>query len=174
MVGVQNKKMTIKVWEKAFDLLMTNEGGYVNDKQDSGGETKYGISKKTYPDVDIPALTLCQAKEIYRRDYWDACKCDYLPDALSVSVFDFAANSSVKQAVKLLQRSLGVKDDGIMGNQTIGACNSCNIRKVLENFAARKQDFYLKIVERNPKKKKFFDGWTKRVDKTQKVCEQLC
>ena len=87
--------MTFRVWNKAFDLLMVNEGGYVDDKKDTGGETKYGISKKQYPDLDIPSLTMWQARDIYYRDYWTRCKCDLLPDCLSVMVFDFAVNRLV-------------------------------------------------------------------------------
>ena len=58
--------MTEFVWDSAFDLLMLNEGGYVNNPNDPGGETKYGVSKKAYPDIDIENLTLEQAKKIYR------------------------------------------------------------------------------------------------------------
>ena len=76
--------MTDLIWNKAFDMVIGNEGGYVNDPYDKGRETKYGISKKQYPHVDIPSLTLEQARDIYHKDYWCRYKCDCLPDALSV------------------------------------------------------------------------------------------
>lgn len=166
--------MTDKVWEKAFSLLMECEGGYVCDANDNGGETKYGISKKAYPNVDICSLTLWQAKDIYRRDYWDKIKGDYLPDALSIMVFDFAVNSGVKQASKILQRCLRVTDDGIIGKQTICASNSCNVRNVVEEYTQRKLDFYLNIVEKKPSQKKFLKGWINRIKRVERVCEELC
>ena len=68
--------MTARIWKTAINHTLELEGGYVNDPNDSGGQTKYGISKKAYPDLDIPNLTIAQAMEIYRKDYWDRCKCD--------------------------------------------------------------------------------------------------
>ena len=73
----------MKSWfDQCFDKLIAHEGGYVNDARDPGGETKYGISKRAYPQVDIKALTLDAAKEIYKRDYWDAMGIDQLPPGL--------------------------------------------------------------------------------------------
>jgi lysozyme family protein len=161
--------MTAKVWNTAFDLLMINEGGYVNDPKDSGGQTKYGISKKAYPDLDIPNLTIAQAMEIYRKDYWDRCKCDYIPDALSVAVFDFAVNSGVKTAIKKLQIALGVKADGIIGNQTLGACNRLPVKKVLDDFMDLRLDYLMSL----PKWKYYGNGWGSRVERTKKKCEEL-
>lgn len=161
--------MTTKIWNTAFDLLMINEGGYVNDPNDSGGQTKYGISKKAYPDLDIKNLTISQAMEIYRKDYWDRCKCDYMPDALSVAVFDFAVNSGVKTAIKKLQIALGVKADGIIGNQTIGACNRLPIKKVLEDYMNLRLDYLMSL----PKWKYYGNGWGSRVERTKKKCEEL-
>lgn len=111
--------MTDLIWPVAIDMLLENEGGYVCNKNDKGGETKYGISKKAYPSLDICNLTEEQAKDIYFKDYWYRCKCNYMPDALSVAVFDFAVNSGTKRAITYLQMALGVKADGIIGNQTI-------------------------------------------------------
>lgn len=161
--------MTAKIWNTAFDLLMINEGGYVNDPRDSGGQTKYGISKKAYPDLDIPNLTIAQAMEIYRKDYWDRCKCDYIPDALSVAVFDFAVNSGVKTAVKKLQIALGVKADGIIGNQTLGACNRLPVKKVLEDYMDLRLDYLMSL----PKWKYYSNGWGNRLEKTKKKCKEL-
>lgn len=162
--------MTAKVWDAAFDLLMINEGGYVNDINDLGGETKYGISKKAYPYLDIPSLTLEQAKNIYKKDYWDRCKCDYIPDALSVAVFDFAVNSGVKTAIKKLQIALGVKADGIIGNQTIGAANRLPFKRVLEDYLNLRMDFLMSLKTW----KHFGRGWGARINRVQKFCEGLC
>lgn len=126
--------MTHFVWDSAFDITIGFEGGYVNDPNDAGGETKYGISKRAYPDLDIKNLTLEQAKEIYHRDYWERCKCDFIPDALSIALFDFAVNSGTKRAVRYLQRALEVTIDGCIGNQTIGACNRVPARYVLDRY----------------------------------------
>ena len=161
--------MTALIWDRAFDLLMINEGGYVNNFHDSGGETKYGISKKAYPDLDICSLTLEQAKEIYKRDYWNRCKCDYLPDSLSVAVFDFAVNSGVSRAVKYLQTSLGVKADGIIGNQTLGAANRLPIKRVLDDYLNLRLDFLMSLKDW----KYFGKGWGKRIDRVRKFCEEL-
>lgn len=161
--------MTAKVWNYAFQVLMDNEGGYVNDPKDSGGETKYGISKKAYPDLDIPNLTLAQAMDIYHKDYWDRCKCDYIPDALSVAVFDFAVNSGVKTAIKKLQIALGAKADGIIGNQTLGACNRLSVKKVLDDYMDLRLDYLMSL----PKWKYYGNGWGSRVEHTKKKCEEL-
>ena len=161
--------MTGKVWDSAFRLLLENEGGLVDDKNDSGGITKYGISKKAYPNLDIPSLTLWQAQDIYRRDYWERCKCDYIPDALSVAVFDFAVNSGIKTAIKKLQIALGVTADGIIGNQTVGVCNRLPVKKVLDDYMDLRLDYLMSL----PKWKYYGNGWGKRVERTKKKCEEL-
>ena len=86
--------MTDKVLDKFFNHLMKCEGWdkVTNDPDDPGGLTKYGISKKAYPNEDIANLTLERAKELFRRDYWKVCFCDILPDCLSVVVCDTAYN----------------------------------------------------------------------------------
>lgn len=161
--------MTGKVWKTAINHTLELEGGYVNDPNDSGGVTKYGISKKAYPDLDIPNLTLAQAMEIYRRDYWERCKCDYIPDALSVAVFDFAVNSGIKTAIKKLQIALGVTADGIIGNQTVGACNRLPIKKVLDDYMDLRLDYLMSLKSW----KHFGKGWGNRVERTKKFCEGL-
>lgn len=161
--------MTARVWDSAFRLLLENEGGLVDDKNDSGGVTKYGISKKAYPNLDIPSLTLWQAQDIYRRDYWERCKCDYIPDALSVAVFDFAVNSGIKTAIKKLQIALGVTADGIIGNQTVGACNRLPVKKILDDYINLRLDYLMSL----PKWKYYGNGWGNRVERTKRKCEEL-
>lgn len=106
---------------EAFHLLIGHEGGYVNNPNDPGGETNYGISKRQYPHLDIKALTLNEARAIYHRDYWVPCMAEVFPDPLRFQLFDTAVNSGPRQAVVLLQRALGVDDDGVAGPVTMKA-----------------------------------------------------
>lgn len=79
-------------FDDAFALVVGLEAGYVNDPHDPGGETKFGISKRAYPNLDIPQLTLEQAKAIYERDYWGKCGCGLMAWPVALQVFDAAAN----------------------------------------------------------------------------------
>ena len=108
-------------FDRAFDLLMESEGGYSDDPLDPGGETNFGISKRAYPKEDIQFLTMERAKEIYRRDYWDAIRADDLPYPINILIFDAAVNQSKKAAVRMLQEALKIKQDGVIGQQTIKA-----------------------------------------------------
>ena len=110
-------------FEQAVAMVLRHEGGYVNDPRDPGGETRFGISKRAYPDVDILRLTEDEAKAIYRRDYWDKLRPDELPQQLAICVFDCAVNMGRDKAVRLLQRACGVAQDGVMGGNTLAAAN---------------------------------------------------
>lgn len=108
-------------FDEAFDLLLspTFEGDYSNDPKDPGGETKFGISKRSYPHLDIKNLTRAQVKPIYLYDFWGPAGCAAVPPALKYPLFDFAVNSGPKAAVRALQRRLGVEADGIIGPVTL-------------------------------------------------------
>jgi len=160
--------MTEFVWDTSINITLGFEGGYVNNPNDKGGETKYGISKKAYPDLDIANLTIEQAKEIYKRDYWDRCKCAFIPDALSMALFDFAVNSGTKRAIRYLQRALGVTVDGVMGNQTIGACNRIPTKYVFEKFIQYRLDYLQNLNGW----KYFGNGWGRRVNALKSFCEK--
>ena len=109
-------------FDTAFTRLLGHEGGYVNHKADPGGETQWGISKRSYPTLNIATLTEWDAKQIYRRDFWDRIKADELPEAVRFDVFDGAVNSGIAQSSMWLQRAVGVDDDGVIGPQTLAAC----------------------------------------------------
>lgn len=94
-------------FDAAFEHVLKWEGGYVNDPHDPGGETKYGISKRAHPDVDVAGLTKAAAKEIYRQSYWHKSGCDKLSDGLDLMHFDTAVNMGVGAAEKLLAKSGG-------------------------------------------------------------------
>lgn len=88
-------------FEAAFAIVVGIEAGYVNDPKDPGGETKYGISKRAYPNEDIPNLTLARAHELYQRDYWDKAGCEALSWPCALMVFDSAVNQGVSFAKTL-------------------------------------------------------------------------
>ena len=106
-------------FQKAVALILKHEGGYVNDPHDPGGETNFGIAKRSHPTEDIKGMTAVRAAAIYHRDYWQAIQGDALPPALAVIVFDMAVNAGVGAGIKLLQRTLQVPDDGVLGPVTL-------------------------------------------------------
>ena len=91
-----------KDFETALKFVLKWEGGYSNDPNDPGGETKYGISKRSYPELDISKLTLKQAKEIYYQNYWLKIGCDELPYPFNIVVFDTAVNMGRRRAMEFL------------------------------------------------------------------------
>jgi lysozyme family protein len=110
-------------FDASFEQLIGHEGGYLSAEQataqgDPGGETKYGISKRSYPAVDISSLTLDQAKAIYARDYWTPAGCDLVPDAMRLDLFDMAVNSGVQAAIKTMQSAVFANPDGVIGPKT--------------------------------------------------------
>ena len=111
-------------FDQAFIKLLGAEGGYTEGKNDPGGETKWGISKRSYPNIDIKALTQEQAKSIYQHDYWQPLQLELLPVEVRYDLFDAAVNSGNRQAVKFLQKAAGVVDDGIIGTITLNACKN--------------------------------------------------
>jgi len=109
-------------FETVVHMVLEHEGGYVNHPSDPGGETKYGISKRAYPDVDIAELTKDDAADLYKRDYWDRIKGDDLPVGVACVVMDYAVNSGISRASKALQSVCGIANgDGVIGPNSLNA-----------------------------------------------------
>ena len=121
-------------FDDSFKRLIGHEGGYVNNPADPGGETKYGISRRSYPGEDIAGMTLDRAKAIYLRDYWGPAGCDAVPDALRFDLFDMAVNAGVRTAVRCLQRACGADPDGILGPRTLQAAQAMPATRLLARF----------------------------------------
>lgn len=146
-------------FDTAFDAVIGHEGGYVWHKDDPGGETRYGISKRAYPGEDIKNLTVERAKELYHRDYWTAIKGDSMPFPIAFEVFDSAVNHGVGQAVRFLQKALGVSADGMIGPVTIATAQAVNPDRFRMKFNAERLDFYTDLSAWPA----FGRGWVKRV-----------
>lgn len=114
-------------FEIAIERVLAHEGGYVNDPRDRGGETKFGISKRAHPELDIKAITRERAKAIYRADYWDPLPLEHLSGAAAFQLFDFAVHHGPRAAIAALQRAIGVKGDGVVGNVTIAALRNARM-----------------------------------------------
>lgn len=159
-------------FDYAFDEVIGLEGGYIDDPDDTGGETNWGIAKKWHPNVDIKNLTKEGAMGIYWEEYWNPLLLGQIISGLVASeVFEQAINMGRKQAILHVQHSLsllgiGVTRDGIIGQQTIKGINSLPVVKV-ESYMKCLNGFqfmrYLEIVSNNPSQKKFFVGWLRRI-----------
>jgi lysozyme family protein len=158
-------------FDDAFDKLIANEGGYQDNPNDRGnwtsgvigvGElkgTKFGISAMSYSSLDIENLTLAQAKEIYKRDFWDRFSALKLADGIQFMLFDAAVNHGPGNAVRMLQRAVLVIDDGHIGPVTIIAVGKTDTNTLLRRFAAERLLFISKLRAWD----RFGRGWVTRV-----------
>jgi len=147
----------------AIKKTLEFEGGYSNDPHDPGGETKFGISKRSYPDEDIAALTLRRAKAIYERDYWAPLRLgEFEHQAVAEAVFDFAVNLGPRRAVQAFQRVLGVRADAVIGPKTLGAEAVADEDLVLARLAVERIARYVRIAETRKSQRKFVVGWVRR------------
>lgn len=143
----------------AFVLQDRIEGGYVNDPRDPGGETNFGISKRSYPKENIKGLTRARAIELYRRDYWDKPGCDKLPPKLAVALFDCAVNQGAGIAPQLMQRALGVTADGIIGPVTAAAAAKADQDDAVIQFIGWRLRRYAFTANAST----YMRGWSNRV-----------
>lgn len=146
-------------YNTAFDRLIGHEGGYVNNPVDPGGETKWGISKRTYPHLDIASLTREDARTIYRRDFWEEIHGDEMYDGVAFQAFDFAVNSSIPTAIRYLQRAVGVADDGRWGPISRSAIAAMSESDVILRLLAERLDYMTKLSTWES----FGRGWARRI-----------
>ena len=150
-------------FNEIIEVVLHHEGGYVNDPKDPGGETNFGIAKRSHPDVDIKNLTKDGAKEIYKEHYWDRNKVESLSEELRHIYFDMCVNQGRGRAVKILQRAANgkganLKVDGGMGPKTIAAMDGVELDRV----RAYRVKYYADLVTRKPDLEKFYFGWFRR------------
>ncbi len=154
----------LATFQAAADLVIQLEGG---DRlcEDMGGLTKFGISQRAYPNLDIRSLDRAAAEQIYRADYWLKVRAHQLPPALALALFDTAVNVGPGRAARLLQRTLRVPEDGLIGAQTIGAARAFKPQsELVGRFLARRCRYYRVLAENRPGVyRPYLDGWVARV-----------
>lgn len=146
----------IEMW---LERILGHEGGYVADSRDPGGETKWGISKRAYPDLDIAALTASDAADIYRRDYLEPLYAHEMPAGVAFQLLDAAVNSGVGTAVRWLQRAIGVADDGVVGPVTLKAVVRRSSSDLIMLFLAQRIDYLTRLSTWSTHGK----GWMRRI-----------
>ena len=155
-------------FESLIGMVLAHEGGYVNDPVDPGGATKYGISQQAYPQLDIQALTVEQAKDIYYRDWWLKLRCPEIrDDRVAQKLLDTAVNAGAKTGVRILQRALrdvglSVAVDVVIGPQTLAAANRADPDALLAAMRRLQAAHYEALIKRNAKREKYRRGWMKR------------
>ncbi len=154
-------------FDEVLPRVLRREGGYVEHPADPGGATKFGITPSTLARArgrpvsaaEVRELTQAEAADIYRRFYWEAVRADALPPGVDEAVFDLAVHSGPGRAVKLLQRLLGVAEDGIIGPKTLAALAERDPASLVEALAAAR----LAFLQRLPTWPVFGRGWSRRV-----------
>ncbi|MEM7075905.1 MAG: holin-associated N-acetylmuramidase [Pseudomonadota bacterium] len=171
--------------------IVAREGGYVNDPDDPGGATKYGVTIHTMRRLgldltgdggvdaaDVRALTRAQAEEIFIDHYFNAPRINRLPDILQASVFDMYVNAGAN-AVKILQRLLrqmgqSVSIDGVIGPKTAAAAEAAHQAApdhIADAYGIARRNYYFRLADRRPASRKYArtraggkGGWIRRAE----------
>ena len=154
-------------WKQAFEQMLASEGGYVNNPSDPGGRTNLGVTQKVWEEwvgresneKEMRSLTPEMVEPLYKRKFWDACKCDELPSGIDYLVFDFAVNAGPGRSAKILQTAVDVTPDGGIGPMTLAAVNALSEQELIEKFSQGKEDFYRSLNTFDT----FGKGWLNRV-----------
>lgn len=149
----------MSAFEQVINRVLGHEGGYVNDPADPGGETKWGISKRSYPMLNIKSLTREDAIAVYFKDFWMPLKAERLHDGTAYQLMDSAVNSGISQSIRLLQRALDVADDGHFGPNSLAASEAMSESDQIMRFNAERIDFMTKL-KNWPNHGK---GWMRRI-----------
>jgi len=156
-------------FERCLELVLKSEGGYVNHKDDPGGRTNLGVTQKVWEEwvghpvteKDMKALTVEKVAPMYEMKYWRPSYCEKLPIGVNLLVFSMAVNAGSGRAVKLLQRCLGLVEDGVIGPNTMGKIKELSPASLVDRYSATRKAYYeaLKLFP------VFGRGWLNRVEK---------
>jgi len=157
-----------ELFDRAIEVVLKHEGEtYTDHPNDRGGATKFGISQRWNPDVNVRELTRAQAIEIYWECYWQGRGYERLPEPVAIKVFDLAVNLGERTAVRCLQRALRacgirVRIDGLLGPQTCGAARGAEVATLVAALRSEAAGEYRHRVARAEGQGVFRDGWLNR------------
>ena len=156
-------------FKECLELVLKSEGGWVNHKDDPGGETNLGVTKRVWieyvghPVESLKKLTKEDVAPLYELKYWRPCYCEVLPRGLDFVVFSMGVNAGPGRSVKLLQSSLGCVPDGVIGPRTRELISASNSANLIEKFSTTRREYYKSL-----KKPIFEKGWLNRCDREEK------
>lgn len=155
-------------FETAMERTLAFEGGTSDHPLDHGGRTRFGITQKTYDAWrgskgarPVDQIEDAEVSAIYHDNYWTPCACDQLPERLAAAVFDMAVNSGPWNAKLTLQRSLGVRADGVIGPVTLKA--AADAPEAVLRFLRRRGAFLQELLITRPDQVVFLEGWLNRI-----------
>lgn len=176
-------------FNEAFDITMGHEGGYIDDKDDVGGETYRGIARRynpdwegweiideTKPDINFDEMDP-YVRKFYKNRYWDEISLDDFPQAIANELFDTAVNMGTKRAAMFIQETLNYMNrngslydelvvDGLIGRKTLSALDRLPPRDdivILKILNVLQGQHYLNYMKKSPTQEKFARGWFSRI-----------
>ena len=164
-------------FERCFQKLLINEGGYAHLAGDRGGRTWYGVSERAQPayfqrilEATTPKERVAIARECYHQQYWASMRCESMPEPLAFRLFDAAVLIGPIAATRCLQRALVVAGadivvDGLMGPKTFAAAQKRwqRYERTLVGWTTWYVGAHFQNVAENPEQRKFLWGWGKRL-----------
>ena len=177
LTPIRPKEITVN-FDQAFDQLMGWEGGGAlhEVEGDWGGVTKWGISQRAYPMLDIPNLTEDDARDLIHRKYWLPLRANQLDPELRWDVFDFGVNAGYRTSARALQKSINLcrrargdrrhplKGDGDVGPLTLEGAREEEPERLLRVFRAYRTKRYMKLAETGRWSARFIHGWLRRAE----------
>lgn len=165
-------------YQNCYNITLRWEGGYVNHPKDPGGATNRGVIQRVYDAYrtrkglsrqSVKYIADSEVKEIYKNQYWDRVRGDELPHGVDLAVWDFGVNSGPSRSVKYLQRILGVRQDGVMGEVTLAAVEQRDPARL----AAQLCDDRLAFVQRLSTWSTFGKGWGRRITAVKRLSADM-
>jgi lysozyme family protein len=146
-------------FDQAIQIILAYERGYVSNPQDPGGATNFGISQRSYPQLNISTITRDQAIDLYKRDFWDKEQTDKLPDSLKLVFFDSCVNQGAPFSVISIQRIVGSPIDGIIGESTLNKIQGFDVDELFYSFCKYRLERYIQDKDYAT----FGVGWIRRL-----------
>lgn len=163
-------------FEDCLDFVLAREGGFSNHPADRGGATNKGITQAVYDEwrvrhgynrQPVVGIYIDEVEAIYRENYWNKVQAFQLAEPLDLAVFDAAVNSGPARAARWLQAAVGVKQDGMIGPQTIAAVHDMTEKVGAKELARAvtqlREQFIYDLIERDPSQVVFGKGWANRL-----------
>ncbi len=162
-------------FKKCLDLVLKAEGGWVNHKDDPGGETNLGVTKRVWeeyvghPVTTMKNLTPELVAPLYEQKYWRPCYGEVLPRGLDFVTFSMGVNAGPGRSVKLLQSAIGCVPDGVIGPRTRELISDSNCAAIIAKFSESRRQYY-RSLKTFPI---FGKGWLNRVDHEETEALQM-